>query len=103
MANYAKFVKEMHFPDVSERKRKEMETMVSLIKSSRQGTKKRSLNTIREHDWVSQSSGGSLTWARKYNLPNSTGQITNWDHAESVPNFEKKWVDWKKFKNEMVP
>ena len=61
MANYAKFVKEMHFPEVSERKRKEMETMVSLIKSSRQGTKKRSLNTIREHDRVSQSSGGSLT------------------------------------------
>ena len=60
MANYAKFVKEMHFPEVSERKRKEMETMVSLIKSSRQGTKKRSLNTIRELDRVSQSSGGSL-------------------------------------------
>lgn len=30
--NYAKFVKEMHFPEVSEKKRQEMEAMKSLIK-----------------------------------------------------------------------
>lgn len=31
MHNYAKFVKEMHFPEVSEKKRHEMEAMKSLI------------------------------------------------------------------------
>ena len=35
MHNYAKFVKEMHFPEVSEKKRQEMESMKQLIHHSK--------------------------------------------------------------------
>ena len=55
MANYAKFVKEMHFPEVSEWKRREMETMISLIKNQ-----KKNRSPVRDHDWHSLSSKGSL-------------------------------------------
>ena len=107
MENYAKFVKEMHWPELSERKRREMESMKKLLQQ-----RNKPLRSPINH--VTQNG----------DLPNSTmmgsGSEDNFSHhggmtyAESAPNLtkhsrlqpkqkRKKHPNWKKFKNTMVP
>jgi hypothetical protein len=106
MENYAKFVKEMHWPELSDRKRREMESMKKLLEQ-RNKPLRSPINHITQNGDLPNStlmgSGsddgfsnhGGMTYAES--APNLT------KHSRLQPKQKHKKANWKKFKNTMIP
>lgn len=81
MDNYAKIVKEMHWPQVSPRKREELEDLKKSLEERRKPLK-RQMSKI--HLAVTDTEGSR--------------SIPSHKHTKSASK-----IDWKKFHNPMVP
>ena len=103
MSNYAKFVKEMHWPDISPSKKEEMYKMRKILSNKNKPLNMRYKENVNKH----QTIDGPHTTGMVTNMIDHT-QYENLSHAESAPNLQRKIkekkrkVNWK-FKNSMVP
>jgi hypothetical protein len=84
--NYAKYVKEMYWPEVSKKKQQELEDM-----------KAQNLHRASVKD-LSRSKASASTGK----LP-KVGSAKERSPNRSTANASKKPVNWKKFKNPLVP
>lgn len=104
MQNYAKIVKEMHWPDVSPNKQREMQMLIKQAEKKKKQVevtygKPRSTRGDPINDYM--YSGRSKRMSEKASTFVASDADTERNHSEYTT--KKKNINWKKFKNPMVP